>query len=349
MADPPNMNTRIANAMIDHDVDLLRVAASSNRRVRGLLKALERELVARLDDVNLSDVMQTRLRTLLSKVRQQIDQTYGEINRLVQNDLLGVAALEVELVARTANTVIGIDVLNPQAPRVIARALIDDLLIRGAPSADWWSRQAADTAFRFATQVRIGVLAGDPTPKIARRVRQEMDVSRRAAEALVRTSVQTVATNARLASYKANGDVVTGVQQLSVLDNRTTDICIAYSGLQWDLDGNPLPGTKLPFNGGPPRHWNCRSTLVPILKTWRDMGIDVDEFQPSTRAAMNGEVAATTTFAQWLASRSEEQQDEILGKGRAQLWRDGRITLTDLVDQTGRPMTLEQLRAKHGV
>lgn len=343
------MNTRIANAMIDHDVDLLRVAASSNRRVRGLLKALEKEIVSRLANTDLSEAMQVRLRDLLASVRKQIDTTFGEINRLVQNDLVGLATLELQLVARTANTVIGIDVLNAQAPRVVARALIDDLLIRGAPSVEWWSRQAADITFRFATQVRMGVLSGDPTSKIAKRVRQEMDVSRRAAEALVRTSVQTVATNARLASFKANGDVVNGVQQLSVLDNRTTDICIAYSGLQWDLDGNPLPGTNLPFNGGPPRHWNCRSTLVPILKTWRDMGIDVDEFQPSTRAAMNGEVAATTTFAQWLASRSEEQQDEILGKGRAQLWRDGKITLTDLVDQTGRPMTLEQLRAKHGV
>ena len=38
--------------------------------------------------------------------------------------------------------------------------------------------------------------------------------------------------------------------------------------------------------------------------------------------------------------------DHMLGKGKAQLWREGKITLTDLVDQYGRPLTLKELRER---
>ena len=116
-------------------------------------------------------------------------------------------------------------------------------------------------------------------------------------------------------------------------------------------------GTTLPFvndggdENGIPRHWNCRSSIVAITKSWEEMGskIPVDKMDPGTRASMDGQVAAETNYEQWLASRSATQQDKILGAGKAQLWRDGKITVRDLLDQSGRPMTLDQLQQKHGV
>jgi hypothetical protein len=37
----------------------------------------------------------------------------------------------------------------------------------------------------------------------------------------------------------------------------------------------------------------------------------------------------------------------MLGKGRAQLWRDGKITLSQLLNAEGAPLTLAQLKAKY--
>jgi hypothetical protein len=37
----------------------------------------------------------------------------------------------------------------------------------------------------------------------------------------------------------------------------------------------------------------------------------------------------------------------MLGKGRAELWRDGKITLQQLLDQRGNPLTLQQLRQRY--
>jgi hypothetical protein len=104
-------------------------------------------------------------------------------------------------------------------------------------------------------------------------------------------------------------------------------------------------GTKLPFNGGPPRHWGCRSVLTPIPKTFRDIGLDIDEpGDVGQRASSLGPVAGNMTFEQFLNRQPPAFADKVLGKGRAALWRAGKITLRDLVSGTGRPLTLEELR-----
>jgi hypothetical protein len=50
------------------------------------------------------------------------------------------------------------------------------------------------------------------------------------------------------------------------------------------------------------------------------------------------------TFEQFLNRQPPAFADKVLGKGRAALWRAGKITLRDLVSGTGRPLTLEELR-----
>jgi hypothetical protein len=49
---------------------------------------------------------------------------------------------------------------------------------------------------------------------------------------------------------------------------------------------------------------------------------------------------------QFLKMHDEKWQNEMLGKGKAQLWRDGKITLSQLLDQSGRPLKLSELRGK---
>jgi len=68
----------------------------------------------------------------------------------------------------------------------------------------------------------------------------------------------------------------------------------------------------------------------------------------STRASMDGQVAADLSFGDWLKGKPVEFADEMLGKGRAQLWRDEKITLQDLLNAQGVPLTLKQLREKYG-
>jgi hypothetical protein len=61
-----------------------------------------------------------------------------------------------------------------------------------------------------------------------------------------------VANESRMATFKKNDDIIEGVRQVSTLDSNTTDICMAYDGAEFDLEGEPINGTDLPYEGGVP-------------------------------------------------------------------------------------------------
>jgi len=50
-----------------------------------------------------------------------------------------------------------------------------------------------------------------------------------------------------------------------------------------------------------------------------------------------------------LKGKDEEFQKDVLGKGKWELWKAGKVGFTDLVDQTGNPVSLEVLREKLGI
>jgi len=66
----------------------------------------------------------------------------------------------------------------------------------------------------------------------------------------------------------------------------------------------------------------------------------------STRASMDGQVASDLSYSDWLAGKSSGFQDEVLGPARGKLFRAGAIGLSDLVDTTGRALTLEEIDSK---
>jgi hypothetical protein len=339
------IDAALADLLITHGINLLRLTAGYQNSVLELLEQMERELVEKLTRPKpLTDISRQRLLDLLAECRSLIAQTYIEAKKVVNGG--EIATLEAQHTQRAFSLVVA-DRLTVGIPSNL-KTLAGDVLIQGAPSSEWWSRQGADTAFRFSNAVRQGVAQGETNAQIVARVRGTrtapgiMEASRRNAEALVRTSVQTVANVSRLEVFKGNGDVLDGVRQLSTLDGRTSDTCIAYSGGTWDLEEKPIPPTRLPFNGGPPRHWNCRSVLTPMVKP-----IPGFEMPVGTRAAAGGPVRGDISFSEWLESKSKQFQDDLLGDGKADLWRSGKITLTQLLDQRGRPLTLAQLRDRY--
>ena len=240
------------------------------------------------------------------------------------------------------------------------KALVSGTLVNGSKPSVWWNRQSVDFRNSFMDVMRTSAKNGESlTQAITRVVGGTVDgvsvpgimkTTRARAGALAATAQNAVANEAALKTFQANNDVIKAVVQLSTLDNRTSDICIAYSGQAWDVNTlQPLPGTRLPFNGGPPRHFNCRSRLRPITKSFQELGVDADEIPVGTRASMNGQVPADISFSQFMKNKGIKFQDDLLGKKRAQLWRNDDITLTQLVDMRGNPLTLTQLEEIVGI
>ncbi|WP_374046381.1 hypothetical protein [Massilia antarctica] len=89
---------------------------------------------------------------------------------------------------------------------------------------------------------------------------------------------------------------------------------------------------------------NCRSSEIAVMKTFRELGIDLDEPEPGTRASSSGPISAKTTFAEYLTMKGTDYQNEVLGPGRAEMFRRGLLSPRDLVNMSGRPLKLSALK-----
>jgi SPP1 gp7 family putative phage head morphogenesis protein len=243
-----------------------------------------------------------------------------------------------------------------EIPQSVARAIARDTLVQGAKPRTWWRRQKVsliDTVLDTArTSLQNGESAAQAAARLSggvlngERIKGALQATRAQANALAATAFSAVTNEARIRSFQQAPDVIKSIQQLSTFDNRTSDICIAYSGLVWDAQTLKPIGHDLPFNGGPPRHFNCRSTLIPVTRSFRELGFDIDELPPGTRATMDGQVPADLTFSDWLKTKPPEFVDDLLGPKRAKLWRDNKIALRDLVNRRGDPVSLATLEQK---
>lgn len=347
----------VADAILGHQLDLLRLEAGVRSRIIRLLNLLQLDLASQLSVPGLPGYTKARLQALLRQANESIDGYYARIQGELDLVLSGVGEIQAPHMIKSLTISTG---ANLPTETFLTR-LVSNVLIHGAPSSEWWGRQSQDTAFRFSAAVRQGVAQGETNEQIVARITGKprlgipgvMDISRKNARGLVHSSIQTVANSSRMETFRKNPGVVTGVRQLSTFDSHTTAICIAYSGGEWDMEGNPINGTKLPFVNeggsldGTPRHWGCRSVMTPITKTFKQLGLNIAEIKPGQRAAAGGPVSSRTTMEQWLSRRTKEQQDEQLGPGRADLWRRKVITLEQLLNLSGNPLTLAQLRARY--
>lgn len=336
----------LQDAILRHSLQILRMAAGAQGNVDAILIELERELKALTASADLTDPQRRAVNALIREADAAIAAGYSRAG--AATDTLELAKVVAEHTRNIIQDVIPVGLALPTD--AVLMQLGKEVLIDGAPSSAWWSKQGDDLAFRFAAQVRQGIVNGETQERIVARItgrRGEpgiMDTSRRNARALVHSSVMTAANRARLETFRKNSRFIKGVRWLATLDGHTCPRCAALDGQAWNLDGEKLPGTKVEFMA-PPIHFGDRCVLSPVPKTFKDIGLDIPEpTDDGQRASSMGPVHGKTTFNDFLNRQSPEFVDQTLGKKRAELFRAGKITVRDLVSGTGRELTLDQLR-----
>lgn len=328
----------LMDAILRHSLELQRLSAHESAEAEAILRELERELRTLLNSRTLNEATKREIAELVKQAATAIDARYATVAGTL--DTHGLVVLVSE---RTVEAMQAMGAVKNVTAETLA-SLAKNVLIDGAPSADWWDRQAENTAFKFAAQVRQGVINGETNERIVQRIVGKggepgiMDVARRNARALVHSSVMTAANDARLATFRKNARFIKGVRWIATLDGHVCPRCAAMDGQAWALDGQKLTGTKVEFQA-PPIHWNDRCVLSPIPKSEADTGPTI-----GARASSEGPVAANTTFQQFLKRQSPAFIDKVLGKQRAALFEAGKITVRDLVSATGRELTLDELR-----
>ena len=341
-----NVSDKLADLYVIRQLLLQRLTAGKNRAMNRHLDDVAKEIEKKLrSGKEFTTYQKRRLDAAISELASLITMPVPSFGDL--------AKLEAQFVANSIVKV-AVEVSLPAA--AVLNTVANTALIEGATIGQWFSRLTQSMRFDLSRAVKLGVSLGETNAQIAKRIvgaagskgSEVIPRGRRDALAITRTGVQTVANEARLATYSENEDIIKGLQWVSTLDGRTTVICAARSGKVWTLPGYKPKGHDIPWNGGPPAHWSCRSTVIPVLKTWREMGIDKDELPSSTRASMDGQVASDLSFDTFLRNKPTSFSDEMLGVGRAKLWRDGKITLSELLNSQGQAITLAELREKYG-
>jgi len=218
---------------------------------------------------------------------------------------------------------------------------------------------AESQADLFAKTVRNGLLTGESVDKIARRLKGGLrfgqpgsarqiaqaggeltSVANHQVIALVRTSLNQVANEASQQVYRANQDVTKRYRYVATLDGKTSPICRALDGQEFEYGKGPKP----------PQHFNCRSTTVPIIDY---EGLGVTPPPPSKRRSRDGLVPANQTYGQWLNSQSKEIKADVLGSEKVpyfnRLARKYGPTdaIRKFVSQDGSELTLDQLKRRY--
>jgi len=352
-------NEKIADALRKHSIDLARYTESEKKMLFKRVDQLFRKLRAETTNANIftGTVAQQRkvMNALFKQAEFEIFTSYEKISEYTAKSMRDLAEVEALWTSKQMSSKIGVKTgLIKNLTEHQLSTIASDVLIGGAPSSEWWSRQAEKLRNNFKDQIREGWSKGESLETLLKRLTGGKDENGnpifdirkgtlRGAEATIRSSFQTMANDVRMKVYKENEEVISGYQWQSTLDDRTTIMCAVRDGLVWDTEHNSIDH-DIEYDE-PPIHWNCRSQIVCVLKSYKELGIDREEYKDEgTRASMDGQVSAKKTFEEWIAGKPDSYADEAFGKGKADLWRDGKITVRDMVDQQGRPLTLEQLK-----
>ena len=429
----------IAEMFLVHSLNLLRFSSGTQEKILLLMAAMSKELTAKLNEGEISTYGKQRLGALLRESNAVISSHYTGMQGEMTRNLTGMVRIEADYTAKVLTQALKIELGAKLPPATYLEKLVGDTLIKGAPSADWWKRQALDTQFRFASQVRLGAAQGETTSQIVSRVLGKsakaadaladkpalpatppmpdpkgappssksgsaapdapagakgkglgapgspsvppagpaakpgtpgadpatkppgaapdpvapgeqgiLKASAANARALVHSSVQAVANAARLASFQQNADLIECLVWLSTLDSHTCLLCAMRDLQEYTLDGQEPINHTHEWAGGPGAiHFSCRCVLSTRTKSFKDLGIELDEPGDSTRPSDGGAVSSKMNFKDFLASKDKAWRAEYLGPGRAEMYEAGKITLNDLMNLKGRKLTLEELQAKY--
>jgi SPP1 gp7 family putative phage head morphogenesis protein len=352
----PSVNEVIFDRTVRHSHFLARYSSGEAARIT---RFLEREVYPDLIDQiqrkieryrsgatrNLQATV--RLRELQANIEKIIREGNAGAYKMLTASLQDAAVAEARFTRNMLNGVLEPFSLSTSMPSVqVLRQIATGSMVRGESIRDEFAAMTARTRRAVVSSINIGLAQGESTQSIVRRVRGSsvntrgvLAFTRTEATRIVRTSVNHTVTQAREKTYEENNDIVKGVLWVSTLDDRTSPTCIVLDGKEFGLDEGPRP----------PAHPNCRSSTSPILRSYRELGLDLPDVPRSTRASMDGQVPAATTYPEWLRRQSVATQNEVLGKRLATEWRAGRVPISRFVDQNYRPLSMKDVLRLEGL
>jgi len=277
------------------------------------------------------------IQILLKEIDSIIDTAITKIQPSLFESFQALGEYETQYATKLldSSTVVSVTIGAGLEPAVITAMLAKSKMYLG----DDKGQTIDDLIATFAKAVKkdiksvitTGLTAGDTTDVIAKNMialnkTRTIDQAR----AVVLSVASHVSNESMMATWKPYTHLFEGLEYISVLDNRTTSLCISRSGNVYEFSKAPSV----------PAHYRCRSRLSPKLKK------EYDLFTESTQSSQFGQVPASWTYNDWLKRQSAAVQDEVLGKARGLAYRKSGVPIDKFIDRKGVFYSLQELKAK---
>ncbi len=382
---PTTVNEDFFDAMVRHQIFLLRMSGGIRNKIVDLLNETENDIKQQVLAVDLSDgptpVNIRKLERLQKKLELIRRAAWDKAEETWIQEVLALAQAEAAFTAAALETVspVILDLTLP-APQQL-KSIVTTRPFEGKTMREWARTVSADDLARIEGQIRIGMVQGEGSQAIAQRIVGTVrlrgadgvtQIARRNAEAITRTAVNAISNQSRREFFIENEDLFTEEQYVATLDARTTPICRSLDGQLFPVGEGPIP----------PLHFNCRSLRIAVidgvelakrpakpstqrllLKEFTDKeGISnvssrdrlprgtkgkFDRFARDEIIERTGTVPGKVTYQEWLTRQSPAFQDEVLGKSKGLLFRKGDLKLDKFVNRKGDELTLKELAGKN--
>lgn len=360
-------------------IDLNRYSNGVTRRIVRAYNDVILDTTERLAVLNPESITAARLRAILAQLKESLATWSGASTQMMAEELQGLALLQrdfmvkqledlqppgAQVIVRTVEispqfaqavvtsdpTQLGIVSLSDQLPGAaqnIARVTVADGVTLTLPNGEVVRKAFDDIGTKqaelFSQAVRNGLLTGESTESIVRRLKGRLDrerlgtvnqqiqqgglVTARAnnqIRAIVRSSITQVNDAAMTEVALANPDATKRYRYTAVLDSRTSPICRSLDGKIYNWGEGPAP----------PLHFNCRSMRVPLVKGFAQRTLDMRQ-----------------TYGEWLQANPAEKEKVFGSKTPYFNYLSKRYGPTDavrrFVREDGSELTLKQLASKY--
>ena len=325
-----------------------------------------------------------RLKALLKQTTESLARWSGKSEKTVIKELQGLAKVQVDfavnqleaaLPAGIKSSVNSVEVSASYAESVVtkkatdlnASLLSDDLQakVKGVPEKFSLTAKkgsqitlpngevltkafrglAANKAELFGRNIRDGLLSGETTQQMARRLYGVLKfegggkATNNQISTLVKTSVQSVSNQAAQTVYEANQDITKEYRWIATLDSRTAPECQILDQTTHKYGQGPEP----------PQHFGCRCRTTAVLD-YKGLGVDPPKYKYVKRSGENGSVPMGTSYGKWLNQQSASYKAKTLGQTKVKYFNalskkyGPDEALKKLVREDGSSKTLKQLQ-----
>ena len=354
-----NVNQALRDAIIAHAIRVRRYGSSLGNGMIGAIDKLAADLVAILSQDLKQKELRAKVDAAITKRFAEMGKTFDEEtkafieNEVLFNKKIFDQALPAAILLKTPTQAA---LIKAVGSRPIAESgLIKDLVPR-------MSQKTAEKVDNIILQMTAN---GATNQQIAQRLRGtkannykdgELEVSRRNAMTIARTATNHISNVTLDEVIKDNSDIVQDVQWISVLDGRTSATCQALDKQIFPVDEGPRP----------PAHPNCRSVVVPYIKGLDDIqGVrsseaitlktkrNLDKLSTAERRAIRSQlsqrVSEGESYGTWLKKQDPKFVQEVLGKGKSELFLSGKLKIEQFVDSNYQPLSLADLKKIYNV